>query len=65
MGAEKWKYVKRQIDKRQKLKKASEVFIDGVPCPPNIVQAEIRRQAFETAREIYDTGAIEVWLTGK
>lgn len=58
MGAKKWIYVKRQIEKRNKLEKASEVFIDGVQCPRNVVQAEIRRQGFETAMEIYNTGVI-------
>ncbi|PLN83089.1 ankyrin [Aspergillus taichungensis] len=53
MGAEKWKYVKRQIEKRNKMNKASDVFINGERCPPDIVHAEIRRQGFETVMDIY------------
>ena len=58
MGAKKWIYIKRQIEKRNNAQKRSEVFIDGVQCAPMIVQAETRRQGFETAMEMYKAGAI-------
>ncbi|PKY07206.1 ankyrin [Aspergillus campestris IBT 28561] len=55
MGAKKWIYVKRQIEKRKKLNKTSEVFINGERCPPHVVRAEIRRQGFEPVVDIYKT----------
>ncbi|KAB8278270.1 ankyrin repeat-containing domain protein [Aspergillus minisclerotigenes] len=51
MGAEKWKYVKRQLEKRGN--KCTEVYLDGVLCPPRIVQMEIGRQGYEKEIEKY------------
>lgn len=50
MGAEKWKYVKRQMEKRNAEQQCTEVYIDGVLCPPKTVQMEMHQQGFE--REI-------------
>lgn len=58
MGSKKWKYVKRQLEKRDAQNKRSEVYINGVLCPPRTVQTEIRRQGFETAIEMYRKGEI-------
>ncbi|KAH8690778.1 ankyrin repeat-containing domain protein [Talaromyces proteolyticus] len=55
MGAENWKYVKRQIEKRTNDGKQSDVFIDGTLRSPKTVQMEIRRQGFQTAIEKYST----------
>ncbi|KAB8225869.1 ankyrin [Aspergillus novoparasiticus] len=51
MGAEKWKYVKRQLEKRGN--QCTEVYLDGVLCPPRIVQMEIGRQGYEKEIEKY------------
>lgn len=48
MGAAKWKYVKREMEKRGAEQATADVYIDGTLCPHKTVQMEIRRQAFET-----------------
>ncbi|KAL2822787.1 ankyrin [Aspergillus cavernicola] len=51
MGAEKWRYVKQQLQRRNIETPCIEVYIDGVLCPPEVVQKEIQRQGFETVFE--------------
>lgn len=45
MGRAKWKYVKRQLEKKGI---SAEVYIDGAHCSQQMVHMEINRQAFET-----------------
>lgn len=49
MTSEKWKFVKHRKDKRKRENgKESEVYIDGILCPPKRVKYETGRQAFES-----------------
>ena len=50
-GAEKWKYVKQQPEKKDN--QCTEVQIDGVLCPPGLVRMEIGLHECEKEIEKY------------
>ncbi|KAJ5780025.1 hypothetical protein N7457_005185 [Penicillium paradoxum] len=52
MTSEKWKFIKHRMEKRKRENgKESEVYINGVRCPPRKVRYEIGRHAFESTME--------------
>jgi hypothetical protein len=60
MGAEKWRYVKWQLKRRNV---DTEVYIDGALCPPEIVLKGIQRQGFETVFDRLSRGVNYITIT--